>query len=274
MPPTLVPFVQRRSCKTLILIHISHTPAMTMTNDNIVPPDEATASTSADSTTDTRAKPTVESPILSQKDIYRDHSVRHAQQKEGSFKSSSTGRGSSIILRRFSTVSPSKRSRRFSVASLLSLKKLEEAVGANIFEEGEPISNNRERVVNFTTVTIREFEIQPSDNASSITGDPCLELGWNYNILLSSFSIDAFEDQRTKQRLDEYHRRPLPNDKRTLLLQEFGYSKDEIEVASSKARKLRAERKRSVGRDANGLDGLDLVIENLGDLKKKLGCRG
>lgn len=55
--------------------------------------------------------------------------------------------------------------------------------------------------IHFENITIREYEVQPSDNPSAMTGGVGMELGWKYNILTNNYSIDHFEQQREHQRL-------------------------------------------------------------------------
>lgn len=118
--------------------------------------------------------------------------------------------------------------------------------------------------VRFNTISIRQYEIQPSDNPASIVL-PGLELGWKYNIVLPSGSIDTFENQRVRQRQPHYQRRPLPINHRRLLLHQFGFSNAEIEAASDRARTLREERERSVERMK--FDWYDRIMEDV-----RVGC--
>lgn len=135
----------------------------------------------------------------------------------------------------------------------------------NVHDETAAQTNDaNQRRVRFNTISIREYEIQPSDNPASIYL-PGLELGWKYNIVLPSGSIDTFENQRGKQRRLHYQKRPLPTKHRRLLLQRFGFSQAEIEAASNRARTLKEERERSV--DRMQLDWYDRIVEDL-----RVGC--
>jgi len=92
---------------------------------------------------------------------------------------------------------------------------------------------------------------------------------------VSSYSIDKFESQRVEQRQTQYHRKPLPLKHRRLLLHEFGFSTEEIEVASARARTLREERERSIER--MNLDWCDRIMEDLGvswSRVLKFSCKG
>lgn len=116
--------------------------------------------------------------------------------------------------------------------------------------------------IHFENITIREYEVQPSDNPSAMTGGVGMELGWKYNILTNNYSIDHFEQQREHQRLKQYHQRPLPpTDRVKLLKEEFGYTDMEIEIAKKRVEQLKEERERSIKREK--LDWLDLLMENL-----------
>lgn len=116
--------------------------------------------------------------------------------------------------------------------------------------------------VHFENITIREYEVQPSDNPSAMTGGVGMELGWKYNILTNNYSIDHFEQQRQHQRLTNYYRRPLPpTDRVKLLKEEFGYSDEAIEEARKCAEQLQKERERSIKRLK--YDWLDLLLESL-----------
>ncbi len=135
------------------------------------------------------------------------------------------------------------------------------AATRNVHNEATAQTNDvKQRRVRFNTISIREYEIQPSDNPSSMFS-PGLELGWKYNVLVSSFSIDTFESQRVIQRQPQYQQRPLSIKHRRLLLQEFGFSTAEIEAASFRARTLREERERSIER--MHLDWYDRIVEDL-----------
>jgi hypothetical protein len=116
--------------------------------------------------------------------------------------------------------------------------------------------------IHFENITIREYEVQPSDNPSAMTGGVGVELGWKFNVLTNNYSIDHFEQQREHQRLKNYHMRPLPPmDRVKLLKEEFGYTDKEIEEARKCAEQLQKERERSIKRLK--LDWLDLLMENL-----------
>ncbi|KAL7451629.1 hypothetical protein ACHAWC_003452 [Mediolabrus comicus] len=116
--------------------------------------------------------------------------------------------------------------------------------------------------VHFENITIREYEVQPSDNPSAMTGGVGIELGWKYNILTNNYSIDHFEQQRQHQRLKQYQNRPLPpTDRVKLLKEEFGYTDNEIEEARKRAEQLQKERERSIKRLK--YDWFDLLMENL-----------
>ncbi len=116
--------------------------------------------------------------------------------------------------------------------------------------------------IHFENITIREYEVQPSDNPSAMTGGAGMELGWNYNILTDNYPIDSFEHQRENQRLTNYYKRPLPPTNRVKLLkEEFGFTDMEIEIAKKRAEQLQKERERSIKRTQ--LDWLDLLMEDL-----------
>jgi len=204
------------------------------------------------------------------------HNAPANQSKGGPRKLISGGDGGSILQRLVTftsaTSSPKKSSRRVSHRGGSHSSSAAKAITA------KPTSKNDDVVikhhVHFTNVTIREYEIQPSDNPSPLS-PPGLELGWNYNILVSSFSIDTFENQRMHQRLSQYQRRPLSIGYRRLLLSEFGFTNEEIEMASVRARELREERERSIER--MDLDWCDRIMEDVGLCWKKVrggyGCR-
>jgi len=116
--------------------------------------------------------------------------------------------------------------------------------------------------IHFENITIREYEVQPSENPSAMTGGVGVELGWGYNVLTNNYSIDHFEQQREHQRLTNYYQRPLPpTDRVKLLKEEFGFTDMEIEIAKKRAEQLKEERERSIKRLK--LDWLDLLMEDL-----------
>ena len=169
-------------------------------------------------------------------------------------------RSSNIILRRLSTrslgsQSPAAKNKHNKVAP-------------------QTINDAKQKRVRFNTISIREYEIQPSDNPSTMFY-PGLELGWKYNVLVSSFSIDTFESQRAIQRREQYHQRPLLTTYRRSLLLEFGFSPKDIEVASARARALKEEREKSIER--MHLDWCDRIMEDLRvccSRVLKLSCKG
>jgi len=132
-------------------------------------------------------------------------------------------------------------------------------------------SNTAVRRVHFNHITIREYQIQPSDNPAMIN-QPGLELaGWDYTTLLDSFPIDEYEQiirSQQPQQLyrpssqQQYHKRPIPPIGRQIILKEFGYTKEEIDDASNKAKILRMEREKSIQR--MNYDWCDGIIEGLG----------
>ena len=178
-------------------------------------------------------------------------------------RGSSTGgsgrksRGSSLssasALKRLSFGGGSSSSKRLSITRLGSSTKRRSKTNNNA---------TATKKIHFEYITIREYEVQPSDNPSAMTGGVGMELGWKYNILTNNYSIDHFEQQREHQRLTNYHKRPLPpTDCVKLLKKEFGYTDMEIEIAKKRAEQLKEERERSIKREK--LDWLDLLMENL-----------
>jgi hypothetical protein len=125
------------------------------------------------------------------------------------------------------------------------------------------------KFVNFGSINIREYEIQPSDHPGCHDHN-ALELGWKYNILVDSIAVDEFEGQRENERLDMYEKKPLPPNSRKSLLTEFGFTEEEIAAANAHADELKKVRERSVKRFHEGLDGVDLFIENIGRACKQL----
>ena len=175
--------------------------------------------------------------IISRSQSRRNNSLK----RDASTKKSS----SNIILRRLSTrslgsQSPAAKNKHHKVAP-------------------QTINDAKQKRVRFNTISIREYEIQPSDNPSTMFY-PGLELGWKYNVLVSSFSIDKFESQRTTQRREQYNQRPLLTTYRRSLLLEFGFSQKDIEVASARARALKEEREKSIER--MHLDWCDRIMED------------
>ena len=170
-------------------------------------------------------------------------------------------RSSNVILRRFSTRSLGSQS--------CDARNTHNKVAAQTIND-----DAKKKRVRFNTISIREYEIQPSDNPSTMFY-PGLELGWKYNVLVSSFSIDTFENQRAIQRREQYHQRPLLTTYRRSLLLEFGFSQKDIEVASARARALKEEREKSIER--MHLDWCDRIMEDLRvccSRVLKLSCKG
>jgi len=159
---------------------------------------------------------------------------------------------------------PNKKSSSNNILRRFSLGSQSPATKTAVAEAAAQTNNAKQKRVRFNTISIREYEIQPSDNPSSMFY-PGLELGWKYNVLVSSFSIDTFESQRVIQRRKQYHQRPLLTSYRKSLLKEFGFSQKEIEVASARARALKEERERSIER--MHLDWCDRIMEDL-----RVGC--
>ncbi len=176
-------------------------------------------------------------------------------------RGSSTGgsgrksRGSSLssALKRLSFGGGSSSSKRLSITRLGSSTKRRSQTNNNA---------TATKKIHFENITIREYEVQPSENPSAMTGGVGVELGWGYNVLTNNYSIDHFEQQREHQRLTNYYQRPLPpTDRVKLLKEEFGYTDIEIEKARKCAEQLQKERERSIKREK--LDWLDLLMEDL-----------
>ena len=169
---------------------------------------------------------------------------------------------------------PIKKSSSNNILRRLSLGSQSSATKTAAAESAAQTDSAKQKRVRFNTISIREYEIQPSDNPSSMFF-PGLELGWKYNVLVSSFSIDTFESQRVIQRREQYQQRPLLTTYRRSLLHEFGFSQKDIEVASARARALKEERERSIER--MHLDWCDRIMEDLRvgcSRVLKLSCKG
>ena len=171
----------------------------------------------------------------------------------GSGERKSRGSSLSSALKRLSFGGGSSSSKRLSITRLGSSTKRQSKANNNA---------TATKKIHFENITIREYEVQPSDNPSAMTGGVGMELGWKYNVLTNNYSIDHFEQQRQHQRLTNYYRRPLPpTDRVKLLKEEFGYTDNEIEEARKRAEQLQKERERSIKRLK--YDWFDLLMENL-----------
>lgn len=89
------------------------------------------------------------------------------------------------------------------------------------------------------------------------------QLGWKYNVAIDKASIDDYENVRSKKRRQYYECTPgLTALQRRIRLSQFGYSKQDIDEASSRAAILRKSNERSVARKK--FDCLSELTEEIG----------
>jgi hypothetical protein len=91
----------------------------------------------------------------------------------------------------------------------------------------------------------------------------CVQLGWNYKTLIETTPLISFDDVRIKQRRQHYQYSPgLSPLQRRVRLSEFGFSKEEIDNASTRAAVLRRSNEKSVRR---------IKFDRVAELREDLG---
>lgn len=102
--------------------------------------------------------------------------------------------------------------------------------------------------VRFGTVSIREYEVIPSDNPSVQSGVG-IQLGWRYNQPLVHKLVEEYEKEHCRRFGREiYHLHPPSATMRYIKLREFGFTDDDISAASLSATRQREERDKSLAR--------------------------
>mmetsp|Transcript_5520 Transcript_5520/g.10070 ORF Transcript_5520/g.10070 Transcript_5520/m.10070 type:complete len:156 (+) Transcript_5520:196-663(+) len=100
----------------------------------------------------------------------------------------------------------------------------------------------------FSDVSIREYEVIPSDHPSVQIGVG-IELGWKYNMLCEHKPIDEYEQERKKFRNPYYTQLPPPSaTARHCKLREFGFTKEEITEAAKRSAAQRKQLTKSLRR--------------------------
>ncbi|KAL3792654.1 hypothetical protein HJC23_009382 [Cyclotella cryptica] len=129
-------------------------------------------------------------------------------------------------------------------------------------------ANDGRKHVHFSDVTVREYEIIPSDTPAVSSGAG-IELGWKYNIAAEKASIDDYENVRCPKRRQYYECTPaLTALQRRIRLSQFGYSKEDIDEASSRAAMLRKSNERSIAR--RKFDRVSELTEDIGRSLRRL----
>jgi hypothetical protein len=98
------------------------------------------------------------------------------------------------------------------------------------------------RTVSFSSIDIKEFRMTLGDHPSSTSGPP-MRLDWNSKPILDRVvSLDEFEESRRSQRRQRRQLKIPYSERKTLLLEEQGFTPDEVNSAWNEALKIRQQR--------------------------------
>mmetsp|Transcript_8473 Transcript_8473/g.12741 ORF Transcript_8473/g.12741 Transcript_8473/m.12741 type:complete len:151 (+) Transcript_8473:126-578(+) len=123
----------------------------------------------------------------------------------------------------------------------------------------------------FGDVSIREYEVIPSDNPSVQVGVG-IELGWKYNTLCEHKPIDEYEQERRKFKNPYYKHLPPPSStERQLQLREFGFTTEAMTEAAKSSAAQRKQLMKSLRRMK--FDRFDEMKEDfsIAVVRKKMG---
>jgi len=132
-------------------------------------------------------------------------------------------------------------------------------------------TKEKETVVQFGSVAIREYEVTASHHPGGRAGVP-IELGWRYNVF-EPILIDDFESHRSTTRsTDFYSEKKLSPRERERILRQFGVTDSEMRQAAKRAAILRGKRRRSLA--MRHRDKWHEKIESFCDhIKYAVGCK-
>mmetsp|Transcript_6460 Transcript_6460/g.9427 ORF Transcript_6460/g.9427 Transcript_6460/m.9427 type:complete len:656 (-) Transcript_6460:458-2425(-) len=121
--------------------------------------------------------------------------------------------------------------------------------------------------VQFSTVDIREYEMEIGDNPSCSKG-PAVTLGWKVTKCELYRSVDAFESKRAFTRKDKPHRLVMSRQDREAMLLENGFSR--FEIADSVRKIIRTKNQRRQTVNNLPIARFEEVIECAGRKMKKM----
>jgi hypothetical protein len=144
-------------------------------------------------------------------------------------------------------------------------QKAAASLGSTLMENNEAhIQKSNHKHVHFSDVTIREYEVIPSDNPAVAFGGPGIELGWNFITSIQNASIIDFDEMRMPQRIRKFNTKEglLSAKQRYTRLHEFGFSNEDIKETMQRAAILRESIQKSV--QMMKYDRFDERMENIG----------
>lgn len=121
--------------------------------------------------------------------------------------------------------------------------------------------------VQFSTVDIREYEMEIGDNPSCSRG-PAITLGWKVTKCELYRSVDAFDCKRANTRKDKAHRLIMSRQERELMLLENGFSR--FEIADSVRKIIRTKNQRRQTVNNLPIARFEEAIESAGRKVKKM----
>uniref|UniRef100_A0A7S2PEV4 Uncharacterized protein n=1 Tax=Leptocylindrus danicus TaxID=163516 RepID=A0A7S2PEV4_9STRA len=121
--------------------------------------------------------------------------------------------------------------------------------------------------VQFSTVDIREYEMEIGDNPSCSKG-PAVTLGWKVTKCELYRSVDAFESKRAFTRKDKAHRLVMSRQDREAMLLENGFSR--FEIADSVRKIIRTKNQRRQTVNNLPIARFEEAIESAGRRVKKM----